>query len=341
MGNDDRSVVGWGVLGTGVIAGKFAAAVEATPTSRLLAVGSRSNTKAEAFAARWGADRPYGSYDQVLADPDVDAVYIATPHPDHKRSAIAAAAAGKHLLVEKPLTMNSADTEEVLAAAERHGVFLLEGFQYRSHPQTAALTTLLADGAIGEVRALRGSFGFHAPFDPRGRLFAPELGGGGILDVGCYPVSMSVLVARSIGLDPSDVRVAGGGHVGSTGVDEWAAATLVFDGRFVAQVDTAVSLELGWSVTVFGSEGSIHVPAPWLPARTSEVVLSRRGADPERRTTEAAAEVFTLLVETFAEHVRGGSALQSSTMPWDDTRATMQILDRWREAVGVTYPGER
>jgi predicted dehydrogenase len=332
-------MIGWGVLGTGVIASKFAAAVNATPTGRLVAVGSRALPTAETFASQWGVARPYGAYEAVLADPDVDVVYIATPHPDHKDWAIAAAQAGKHLLVEKPLTLNARDTEEVLGAAKDNDVFLLEAFQYRSHPQTDLLVSLLQGGAIGDVRMVQSSFGFHAGFDPHGRLFNPELGGGGIMDVGCYTVSMAVLIARSLGLSTLEATVTGGGHVGSTGVDEWAAATIVFDGRLVAQVETAVSLNLAWVVRVFGSEGTLTVPSPWLPARNPGLVITRPGQPEERREVEATADLFTLEVETVATELGLGHR-ESPTMPWDDTLATMRILDRWRSAVGVVYPQE-
>jgi len=327
----------WGVLGTGAIATKFAAAVHASTTGSLAAVGSRSLTTAEGFAATWGAPRAHGGYASVLSDPEVDAVYIATPHTEHRRWAIAAARAGKHLLVEKPITLDAAGAQEVIDAARSNDVFLLEAYQYRSHPQTDLLVDLIRDGAIGEVRLMQGSFGFHAGFDPSSRLFDPALGGGGILDVGCYPVSMAVLLARTIGADPTGAVVAGGGHVGTTGVDEWAAATITFDGRFVAQVETAVSLNLEWVVRVFGSTGTITVPSPWLPTRNSGLVISRPGPADETRVVDSAADLFTLEVDTVARHL---ASKESPTMPWNDTIATMQILDAWRAALGVSHPSD-
>src|SRR5688572_32176004 len=185
----------WGILGTGSIAGTFAEFLPASKTGNLLAVASRAPDRAARFAREWGVPRHYASYEALLADPDVRAVYVSTPHPQHKQWATRAAAAGKHVLCEKPLCLNHADAAAVIDAARAHGVFLMEAFMYRCHPQTRKLIDLLRGGAIGEVRAVHAAFSFRAPFDPASRLFNKALGGGGILDVGCYPVSMARLVA--------------------------------------------------------------------------------------------------------------------------------------------------
>jgi predicted dehydrogenase len=189
---------------------------------------------------------------------------------------------------------------------------------------------------IGDVRMMRSTFGFAAPFDAASRLFAPELGGGGILDVGCYTVSMAVLVARAIGAATADATVSGAAHIGTTGVDEWAAATIKFGDRFVAEVECAVSLHLGWGVKVFGSTGTITVGSPWGPDRGPGIVISRPGQADDVRRADATRPVFPLLVETVARHI---DDRESPTMPWADTMATMRILDRWLAAVGVVYPG--
>jgi len=180
----------WGILGTGTIAHTFAQALQETATGRLVAVGSRGREAAERFAAELGAVRPHGGYAGLLADAEVEAVYIATPHPAHAEWAIAAARAGKHVLCEKPLTLNRADSERVVAAARAAGVTLMEAYMYRCHPQTERLAALVRDGAVGRLGLIEASFGFHCDFIPGHRLFANALGGGGILDVGqCCPVN--------------------------------------------------------------------------------------------------------------------------------------------------------
>lgn len=333
--------VRWGIVGTGAIAGTFARSLPASVTGTLVAVGSRSSASAETFGQTHGVDASHrhATYDALLADPEVDAVYIATPHPSHATVAIAAAAAGKHLLVEKPLGMNRAEAEAIVAAAKAHDVFLMEAFMYRCHPQTAKVVDLLASDAIGDVRVVRASFGFHAAYNAASRLLDPVLGGGGILDVGCYAASMAVLVARATGKLPADassIAVTGAGHVGATAIDEWAAATLQFDDGLIAQLSTGVQLLLDNTVEVFGSKGRITVPSPWMPREQAAVVLRRTGAsEPEEIAVTGEGGLYAREADVVAEHLADREA---PAMPWHDSLATATILDRWLAAVGVTYP---
>jgi predicted dehydrogenase len=331
--------VRWGILGTGGIAASFARAVTTTSNAEVVAIGSRSQHTADAFAAAHAIPHAHASYADVLADDDVDALYIATPHPDHADWAIAAAQAGKHLLVEKPLTVHAADTDRVLDAVAASGVLLVEGYHYRFHPQTARLVSLLQEGAIGDVRMIEASFGFHAPFDPAGRLFAPELGGGGILDVGCYAVSLSVLLARACGAPVEAPALTGTAHVGSTGVDEWAAATIAFGDDLLAQVSCAVSVQLETVLRVFGADGSIHVRRPFGPDRWVGITVARRGHDVETIERDLPLGQFAIQIEHVSDLVAAGPVTtESPLMPWADSRTTMHLLDAWRSAAGVTHP---
>ncbi len=255
----------WGILSTGRIAETFAASVLQSNTGRLAAVGSRSIEKAKDFAKRYRIPKAYGSYEDLLADPEVEAVYIATPHPSHAEWCIKAARSKKHILCEKPLTMNVRETQRVLEAAQRNRVHLLEAFAYRFHPQTAKLLELIRRGAIGEVRFIQGTFFFNAAFDPKSRLFNKKLGGGAILDIGCYPVSMARLIAGAARGKPfaDPVKVQGVGHIGRSGVDEWAAALLKFPGDILAEVSCGVRVERETLLRVRGSKGSITVTSPW------------------------------------------------------------------------------
>jgi predicted dehydrogenase len=175
----------WGILGTGRIAGIFAKQLSQSKTGKLAAVGSRSQSSADKFAAEHRVPRAHATYEALLADSQVQAVYITTPHPLHAKWCLKAAAAGKHILCEKPLTLNHTEAVAVVAAARKHNVFLMEAFMYRCHPQIAKLIELLRKKVIGEVRVIHASFGFHRDFNPEVRLFKNALGGGGILDVGC------------------------------------------------------------------------------------------------------------------------------------------------------------
>src|SRR5262245_30520931 len=221
----------WGIVGTGKIARVLARALADSETGELVAVGSRTPQRAEALADEFGVRGSRGSYEGVIADPDVDVVYVATDHPDHREWATRAADAGKHLLCEKPLAVTRADAEAIVEAARRNEVFLLEAFAYRCHPQTLRLLDLLRSGAVGHVKVIDAAFGYDAGPDPGNYLLVHELAGGSILDVGCYPTSMAHLIARTAletVTEPADVF--GVAEIGPSGVDHYASAVLRFDG---------------------------------------------------------------------------------------------------------------
>ena len=336
----------WGLLATGNIAHKFANGVGHSQTGRLLAVASRSQDKADAFGKEFDIPRRYGSYEELLADPDVQAVYISTPHPMHAEWAVKAAEAAKHVLCEKPLTMNHAEAMAVIEAARRADVFLMEAFMYRCHPLTAKLLDLIRGGRIGEVRLIRASFSFHAGFNAEGRLFSNALGGGGILDVGGYPVSMARLIAgAATGRDFAEpIELTACGHLGETGVDEWAVASLKFPGDILAQLSCGLAVNQDNTVRVFGTEGDILVTLPWIPAREggqSEIVIHGSGK-PAAETIAVKTDQYLYGIEadTVAANIDRRQA-PSPAMSWDDTLGNMATLDRWREAIGLVYDCER
>jgi predicted dehydrogenase len=185
----------WGILGAGTIARAFANGVAQSETGTLLAVGSRSQETADAFGDKWNIPRRYSSYEALLADKDVQAIYISVPHPLHAEWAIKAAEAGKHVLCEKPIALNHAEATAIVEAAYRNDVFLMEAYMYRCHPQIARLVELIRAGAIGQVRLIQATFSFHTRFNPESRLLKNTLGGGGILDVGGYCASIARLIA--------------------------------------------------------------------------------------------------------------------------------------------------
>jgi predicted dehydrogenase/aryl-alcohol dehydrogenase-like predicted oxidoreductase len=331
----------WGIIAPGGIARAFAGQLPQSRTGRLVAVGSRDAERAAAFAAEYGATRSYGSYLEVLDDPDVDAVYIATPHPAHVEWAVRAAAAGKHVLCEKPLAVTWAYAMAAVEAARRHDVFLMEAFMYRCHPQIRLLAELVRDGVVGDVRQISASFAFAATPDPAGRLFAPELGGGGILDVGGYRGSAARLVAGAARgaafADP--VGVTGAGHLGETGVDEWAIATLDFGGGLTAHVEAGVRLAADNVIRVVGSLGYLEVRDPWVPASSvpGRVAVHRVGEEPREETTPATPQ-YAAEADVVADHLADRQAPQ---MSWADSLGNAAALDAWRAAIGLEYPAER
>ena len=239
----------WGILGTGNIAKTFATGVQRSQSGRLAAVGSRTQAAANTFGEAHHIDlaHRHENYEALLADPAVQAVYIATPHPLHAHWTIRAADAGKHLLVEKPIGLNAAEAMAIIEAAIANDVFLMEAFMYRCHPQTAKVVELIKNGAIGEVRSIQATFSFHwpRPWNDQSRLTSNALGGGGILDVGCYPVSFSRLIAGvALGKPFADpIEVKGVGHLSPAGTDDYAAAVLRFERDIIAEVATGVQLQ--------------------------------------------------------------------------------------------------
>lgn len=336
----------WGIISTGKIAGRFAAALASSRHGQLVAAASRTAEAADRFAAEFNVPRRHVGYDALLADRDVDVVYIATPHPMHAEWAIRAAEAGKHILCEKPLTMNHAEAVRVVEAARRHDVFLMEAFMYRCHPQTARLISLIREGAIGRVCVIQATFSFQVPYDPTSRIFSNALGGGGILDVGCYCTSMSRLIAGvATGGDFAEpLEVKGCGHLCETGVDAWAAATLLFPGGIVAQLATGVLLKQENVVRIFGSEGHIVVPTPWVPAPdggTTRLLLHRNRQDePEKIEVHTPQNLWAFQADTMAGSLSHRQA-PPPAMTWDDTLGNMKTLDRWRASIGLVYDSER
>ncbi len=343
--SEEKSMSGrlkWGILGTGNIARLVGNGVKASEKNDIVAVASRSIQSAETFAGEFQGCRPYGSYEELLADDNVDLVYITTPHPLHQTWATAAVQAGKNVLCEKPVTLNAADAREVIDRAAKQDVFFMEAFMYRCHPQTHLLCKLIREGEVGEVRLIQTTFSFHAAFRPEWRLFNKELGGGAILDVGCYCTSMARLLAgAALGRAFAEpVAFHATGHVGSTGVDEWSAAVCRFDNDILGQLSCGIALQQENVVRVIGSEGSIRVARPWNPSPKGEdtvIEVSKRGR-PEalRIPVKDGRGTYTIEADAIADAIAGGLR-EYDYMTWQDTLANMSLLDQWRNEVGVRY----
>ena len=331
----------WGIIGTGNIASRFASQVPTSAANAVVAVGSRSIDSANAFADKYDITNRHGSYDDLLADPDVDAVYVATPHPMHPEWAIKAAEAGKHVLCEKPLAINKAWAEAMIEAAVRHDVFLMEAYMYRCLPQTKLVAQLVRDGELGTVHQIQATFAFAAGFRPESRIFADELAGGGILDVGGYPVSYARLIAGAATGQPyaDPAAVTAVGHVGETGADEWSVATLFFDGGVTAQVSTGVRLSDQNQVRIFGSEGYLVIEDPWFggDGKPTHVTLHKVGEEPRDISADPAL-IYAAEAEAVAAAIE---QRQAPEMSWADTLGNLTVQDAWRAAIGQQYASER
>ncbi|WP_406636376.1 Gfo/Idh/MocA family protein [Amycolatopsis sp. WGS_07] len=328
----------WGLLATGTVAAEFAAGVEQSRHGVLAAVASRTAERARDFATRYEIPKAYGSYEELLADPDVDAVYIATPHAQHEEWAIRSAEAGKHVLCEKPLTLTAPDAEKVIDAARRNDVFLMEAFMYRLHPQTRRLVELIECGAIGEVRAVDVTFSFDSDENDAARLGDPALGGGGILDVGCYCTSLARLVSQAATGIPAvePTRVTGMARLTESGVDEFAMGLLRLPGEIIAQLSCGYLLTQNDHIRIYGTAGQLYVPKPaWIhelrAPGVSTIELIPSGGEPEVIEIEATQGVYAREADYVAAHV---ADRQGPELTWAETLANMRTLDRWRTAVG-------
>ena len=336
----------WGVLSTGRIARWFATALATSRTGRLVAVGSRTAEAAQKFAADYGGIRAYGSYAALLADPGVDVIYIGTPHDSHADLCVQAARAGKHILCEKPLALSRVQAERAVAAAREHGVFLMEAFMYRCHPQTAKLAELVRSGVIGELRLISAVFCFNRPVDPALRLYNRALGGGAILDIGCYPVSISRWIAGAAAgttvAEPVEFHGIGRIHPVAQ-VDEQAAATLKFSNGVIAQLACGTTTAKEIAVRVYGTDGIIQLPVPFHPGNAVEgparIVVQRTGAAAEEIACGPAADLYTIEADTVGDAIVRGER-ESAVMSLVDSLANMAVLDTWRAAVGVRYENE-
>lgn len=275
----DRTL-GWGLLGTARINRALIPAIRAASRSRLVGVASRDAGRSAAYAAEWGIDTAYPSYDALLADPEIHVVYIPLPNHLHVEWTLRAIEAGKHVLCEKPLALTPDDVDRVDAAARARGVVVAEAFMYRHHPLTARVVELVRGGEIGTLRAVRGTFSFPLtrPGDVR---LVPEWGGGATWDVGCYPVSYARLLA---GAEP--LAVTAQFRRGPTGIDLGLAGTLIFPDGMLAAVDCAFDAHFRTYIEAAGSDGVLWVDTPFKPGARSVVHLLKGD---ETRTIEVAS----------------------------------------------------
>ncbi|HEX2861052.1 MAG TPA: Gfo/Idh/MocA family oxidoreductase [Lacunisphaera sp.] len=333
----------WGIVTTGWIARKFVTDLLQSRTGRFVAVGARNQADADKFAADFGGARAHGSYEALLGDPEVEAVYIGTPHPWHAEWAIKAAAAGKHILCEKPLTLSLADTERVLDAARRHNVLLMEAYMYRFHPQTRRVVELVRSGALGKVRLIRASFNVIMDFSPEHRMFKKSLGGGTILDLGCYPVTYSRHIAGAVHgkdfVEPEEFH--GTGHVRpEVGTDDFATAVATFPGGILAQLSCGATVVNDNSVQIHGTDGWLDVPNPFVPGllgQDEKIILHRRaGAAEEIVIRSPGVGLYAHEADAFAEALARG-AREVPLATWADTLGTARLLDCWLAGAGVKY----
>ena len=320
----------WGIAGPGDIAVGFANGLQLLDDAEIFAVGSRSADRARDFAAKYGASAAYGSYEDLAADQRVDAVYVATPQSRHEQDTLLFLEAGKHVLCEKPFALNQAQAQRMIDAAPQRGLFLMEAMWSRFLPAYRVLADLLGEQAIGQPQLVEADFGFHRPFDPTHRLYDPERGGGGILDLGVYPVQLASLV---LGTPTSVVAL---GRIGETGVDEHVAAVLGHSGGELGVVKASITTNMSCTARISGTEGVIELP-PFMHCPGSLTVV--RGFEREEIDGTWEGGGLQFQVEEFHRCLAAGE-IESPVITHAETLSIMGTLDQIRECIGLRFPGE-
>jgi predicted dehydrogenase len=335
----DGRKIGWGIVGTGNIARQFCSGVKECKRGWLAGVGSRSIDSAREFAGRFGVGKFYGSYDEVIEDPAVEAVYISLPNSMHREWTIAALAAGKHVLCEKPIAANEAEAREMFAAAKRAGNILVEAFMYRAHPQTREVMEKVRGGAIGEVKLIRTSFCYRTNKMAGNIRWEAGLAGGALMDVGCYCINFSQMVA---GGEAVSNHAHGKRHEG--GVDEMVAGSMQFGSGVLASFTCGMRVQADNTAYICGTEGYVEIPWPWKPQKVGAKYWVKGSAPPRQDggkvapppvaefVVDAGMDLYGIEADAFAEVVLEGKAPFVSE---GETIGTMRVLDEMRRQVGV------
>ena len=333
----------WGILGTGNIARQFAdGLIRTARRSSVTGVGSRTAESARAFAQPREIASAHGSYDALLADANIDAVYISLPNSMHHEWTLKALRAGKHVLCEKPFALDAAQAKEMFDAARKAGRVLVEAFMYRSHPLTHAIIDSVRGGEVGDVRLVRTSFCYKTGRIDGNVRFERALGGGGLMDVGCYCISFSRLIA---GEEPTSVSAAS--HTHERGVDDLVVATMKFPSGVAASFTCGMSVHADNTAYVCGTDGYIEVPVPWKPPAKQAAYTVARSTPPrmdlaagakaqprETRLVDANAELYALEADDFAAAVLDG---KPPAVTERDTLGNMAVLDEMRRQIGLSF----
>jgi len=320
----------WGIVATGNIARTFARDLAIVEDAELVAVGSRRVEAAQEFAAEFGVRSAYGSYAEVAEDPDVDVVYIATPHPHHREPALACIEAGKAVLCEKPLTVNAREATELVEAARRRGTFLMEAMWMRCNPNIRAMQQLIDDGVIGDVTSVAADYGFYPGEDGLARLSDPKLGASAVLDIGVYLLHFAnVFLGR-----PSAVRSVG--TLSDAGIDVAVSTALSYDSGATATLECTLQADTPGHAYVAGTGGNLVIPYGFYAPRSFIVTTADSR---ETRSEPFAGHGFTYEIDEVHRCLRDGLT-ESPLVPHEETLAVIATMDDIRAQVGSHLPGD-
>jgi D-xylose 1-dehydrogenase (NADP+, D-xylono-1,5-lactone-forming) len=322
-----NKVLNWGILSTARISRALIPPLKASKRNQLLAVASRTQESADKYAAELKLSRAYGSYESLLADPEIDVIYNPLPNHLHAEWTIKAVEAGKHVLCEKPLALNVDEVDAIQSAAHEHGRIVAEAFMYRHHPQTLKVQELVKSGSLGTLKMIRGSFSFNLTHEGDIRL-DPAMGGGSVWDIGCYPISY----ARSV-LGKNPHEVFGWQVTGPTGIDETFVGQMQFDHNILAQFDCSFVVPLRWFIEIVGSEGTLSIPSPFKPQTDEKIYLTR---DDKTETIKIKGqELYLGEVEDMADAILLGHEPRVSL---EDSRANVVVISALLESARSGTP---
>lgn len=318
----------WGIIGLGSIAHKFADALTVVPNARLHAVASRSAEKASKFAQQYNASHYYGNYEAIVHDREIDAIYIATPHNLHYQNTMMCLKQGIPVLCEKPFAINAKEAAGMIELARSNNIFLMEAFWTRFLPGIKKVLELIQSGAIGQIKMVKADFGFKAEFNPSSRLFDLDLGGGSLLDVGVYPLFLSLLLLGK----PSSIKAIS--HIGRTGVDENCGIIFDYSNGEMANLFSSIVTDTITQAEIFGETGSIRIHKKWfMPSPVSLI----KGDKEEKFEFDFTGNGYNYEIEEVVKCLEEGKT-ESELLPLDFSLDLMELLDHVKKECGIHYP---
>jgi predicted dehydrogenase len=328
---ESNHIVQWGIIGPGHIAEKFASDLKLVPGCKLAAVASRSNERAKDFATRFQVPLFYSSYKEIVHDPNIDIIYIATPHNLHFENALLCLNNGKAVLVEKPFALNQKEAEQMVQASRKNDIFLMEAFWTRFNPVIQMVKSIIDSGELGKIRTLKADFGFKATYNPEGRVFNPHLGGGSLMDVGVYPLFLACLLLGKPELVKSVAQLT------KSGIDESCGMTIKFEEGAIAILSSSIVNSTEAEANISCENGRIFIPARWYVPRKAQILQTDK---PERWINDE-FEGFGYQFEAMeANRCLEEARIESPLQPHEFSLLLISTLDQIRKQCGIVYPND-
>ena len=321
----------WGIISTGRISTQFTEALQSLENAEVYAVASRTQESADEFARKWSIGKAYGKYEDLYQDPEVDVVYIGTPHSFHHRDTLNALNGGKHVLCEKAFSINADQAQEMIQVARDKELFLMEAMWNRFQPWYEKVREILDNDILGQLHNLKADLSFHFPYDPEHRLFNPELGGGSLLDLGVYPIALSSLLMGP----PASIACTA--HKCATGVDDQVSMIFIHENGSTSELGCSSRFNTNWLSTLHGEKGYLEIEG--MIGRPERITLHLNGQEPEVFDTPYELNGYQYEAQAVMDML-DQDEIEHPLMSLDETFQIMAVMDYIRENIGVLYPGE-